>query len=326
MMRHAIFRGGEETVIGTGPVPEPAAGEVLLKVRRTALCGSDNRLWRNGASQIPGHEIFGTVDMPGHPRHGERVCVYIPVYCGHCHSCRAGYTQSCETQSVLIGWNRDGGFAEYVAVPEQCLLPVPDFIEDRLAPLLLDTIGTSAHAVRTVAALQPPERTPRVLVAGAGPVGIGVLIALIDAGYGNVEVHDPNLTRLALAKTLGAADYCDEAGRRYGLIFECSGAHASRNMAITRIAPGGAVALIGENSAPWTIEEGPVFRRKDFHLVRTFYFPIGEHADNVELLRRRHADYSRIVDAEIGIDALPRAYRQFATGELLKPLLTFRDG
>ncbi|MGB7180567.1 MAG: alcohol dehydrogenase catalytic domain-containing protein [Burkholderiaceae bacterium] len=334
--RHAHFAGAQTVEIRRSALPEPQAGEVRLRVRRTALCGSDNRLWRDGANQTPGHEIFGVVEQPGHPADQQRACVYIPVYCGKCPSCRRGVTQSCQTQSTLIGWNRDGGFSEYVLVPEQCLLPVPDSIEDRLAPLLLDTIGTSAHAVRTVKRLMASQRgdSPlsdlRILVTGAGPVGIGTLIALQDIGFEGIEVFDPTPKRMAIALQLGAlaqagANNADESGQRYDCVFECSGAHAARNAAISAVAPDGVVVLIGENSSPWTIEEGPVFRRKDFIMLRSFYFPVSEHRMNVELLERRSDQYRTITDTEFSLDELAQAYVEFARGDTLKPLLTITD-
>ncbi len=91
--------------------------------------------------------------------HGRRCAVYIPLHCDHCAACKRGDTQMCLEVSSLIGWNRPGGYAEYVPVPENCLLPVPDDIEDSLAPLLLDTIGTSGHAVRFVSRVVPPTRS-----------------------------------------------------------------------------------------------------------------------------------------------------------------------
>ncbi|MEZ5741266.1 MAG: alcohol dehydrogenase catalytic domain-containing protein [Burkholderiaceae bacterium] len=324
--RHANFPGDRQVTLSRSILPPSVAGEVRLRVRRTALCGSDNRLWRHGAVQVPGHEIFGVVEQPGHPFDGQRACVYIPVFCGRCGSCSLGLTQSCETQSSLIGWNRDGGFSEYVQVPEQCLLPVPDSIEDGLAPLLLDTIGTSAHAVRSVQRLLSALpggislHDRPVLVAGAGPVGIGVLVALQDIGVPAIDVFDPTPARMAFARALGASDRGSPTGR-YGCIFECSGAHAARDAAIDAVLAGGVIVLIGENASPWTIQEGLVFRRKDFLMLRSFYFPVREHDENVALLARRREAYRRIVDLEVTLDELPQAYPRFANGETLKPLL-----
>lgn len=333
----AAFTGQKDVQIISSPMPQSVAGEVLVKVIHTALCGSDNRLWRDGAEQIPGHEIFGVVEQAGHPRHGARVCVYIPVYCGRCNACSNGHTQSCQTQSVLVGWNRDGGFAEYVQVPEQCLLPVPDKVHDRIAPLLLDTIGTSAHAVRNVQRWLGKLSAKRILITGAGPIGMGVLLALQDAGCNNVVVSDPVPERRRFAEQLaqqtavlvhdpaGPAELPEDAGNPlFDAIFECSGAHAARDLAISAISPGGVVVLIGENNQPWKVNEGPVFRRKDFILLRSFYFQVAEHSDNIDLLMRNVEAYEKIADREITLEQLPQEYKDFVAGLSMKPLLTFR--
>ncbi len=323
--RHARFPGDCVVELTRSPLPDVLTGEVIIRVRRTALCGSDNRLWRDGAKQIPGHEIFGVVEQYGHARDGERVCIYIPVYCGHCSACVRGHTQSCSTESVLVGWNRDGGFAEYVRVPEQCLLSVPNHIEDRLAPLLLDTIGTSAHAVRTVANLLGEFKDQRTLITGAGPIGMGVLIALQDIGCENVTVYDPNPSRSVFAKALGAVLLKDHNNEQFDAIFECSGAHAARDNAISRVAAGGAIVIIGESNTPWAIQEGPVFRRKDFAMLRSFYFPVAEHNDNIALLLRQKDSYEKIADIDITLDELANGYKKFVAGESMKPLLTFSN-
>ena len=322
-MRTTVFKGQGVIVTGEAAEPEVAEGEVLLRVRHTALCGSDIRLWREGASVTPGHEIFGVVDMPGHRLHGTRQVVYIPVHCGECDSCRAGDTQMCLNTSVLVGWNRPGGYAECLAVPETCLLPVPDDIEDRLAPLLLDTIGTSAHGVRFISPLVPPAGDPPVLVMGAGPVGLGVIIALRDTGYRNIQVIDLKPERLALAEKFGAKPCpVDGAGQRFKLIMECSGAHAARDQAIPAILPRGAIVLIGENSKPWTINEDKTFRRKDFYMVRTFYFPKTDHPANCDLLRRKKDSFRILVDAEFGFETFNDGFARFVAGKHVKPLFS----
>jgi threonine dehydrogenase-like Zn-dependent dehydrogenase len=318
----AVHFGGERRIeVSERAEPRPAAGEVLLRVQRTALCGSDLKLWQRGCEQVPGHEIFGVVDQPDHPMHGQRACVYIPVHCGRCDSCRRGDTHLCLAESTLVGWNRDGGYAEALAVPEQCLLPVPDDIDDDLAPLLLDTIGTAAHGLRTVRAWVPPPQA-EVLILGAGPVGLGGLLAAQELGYRRIFVADPRPARLALAVSLGAEPHpVGELSRRFALIVESSGAHAARNQALAIVAPRGAVLLIGENDAPWTIEETRAIRRKDFAMLRSFYFPKTDLAGNIELLRRRRADYRRFVDARCDLDGFAPMFTRFAAGELLKPLL-----
>jgi threonine dehydrogenase-like Zn-dependent dehydrogenase len=323
-MKAAVFHGNKRVTIEDVQVPVAASGEVLLKVARTALCGSDTKLWIKGASYTPGHEIFGVIQQPGHPMHGRRCLVYIPVYCGHCESCARGDTQMCLNESVLVGWNRPGGYAEYLTVPERCLLPVPDDIEDDVAPLLLDTIGTAAHGIRFVRSLVPPSDTGPVLITGAGPVGMGALVALQNMGYEQIYVSDPKEERLRLAESFGARRCAvDDDTRRFKLIVECSGAHAARSRGMEIVAPRGVLILIGENDQPWPVQENKAIRRKDFYMVRTFYFPIADFALNVELLRKEKSRYRRLVDAQFGLDRLPEMFGRFVAGELVKPLLSF---
>lgn len=323
-MRAAVFHGNQQVSIADVERPVAGPGEVLLKVRRTALCGSDTKLWVKGAAFTPGHEIFGVVEQTGHPMDQRRCLVYIPVHCGHCASCKAGDTQMCLTESVLVGWNRPGGYAEYLTVPEQCLLEVPDDIEDDIAPLLLDTIGTAAHGIRFVQPLVPPESTAPVLVTGAGPVGIGALLALRDMGYRDIHVADMKPERLRLAESFGATAHpVGDDSKRFGLIVECSGSHAARSQGMEIVLPRGVLILIGENDAPWPVTENKAIRRKDFYMVRSFYFPKSDFALNIELLRRERSRYQQLVDAQFGLDDLPEMFGRFVAGDLVKPLLSF---
>src|ERR1700692_2278188 len=89
-MAAAVFHGNERITISRFRMPELYTGEVLVLVSRTALCGSDFKLWHKGAEFTAGHEIFGVVEQPGHRMHGRRCAVYIPVHCGRCAGCRRG--------------------------------------------------------------------------------------------------------------------------------------------------------------------------------------------------------------------------------------------
>jgi threonine dehydrogenase-like Zn-dependent dehydrogenase len=324
LMQAAVFHGNKKITISNVDIPVPGPGEVLLRVKRTALCGSDTKLWLKGSDFIPGHEIFGVVDQPNHDKHGKRCLVYIPVHCGKCESCVSGDTQMCIVDSVLVGWNRPGGYAEYLTVPEQCLLEVPDDIEDDIAPLLLDTIGTAAHGIRFVQNLVPPDPSTMVLVTGAGPVGIGAILALLDMGHQNVHISDLNEDRLRLAEKLGANRHpVGSLHKRFNLIVECSGAHAARSQGMEIVMPRGVLILIGESDLPWPVQENKAIRRKDFYMVRTFYFPKSDFPLNIELLRKQKNKYKQLVDAQFGIEQLPEMFGRFAVGEMVKPFLSF---
>lgn len=321
-MRCVSFPGHQAIELIERDWPECGDGEVLLRVRRTALCGSDAKLWRNGAVHTPGHEIFGVVDRPGHALDGARCAVYIPVHCGVCSRCVAGQTHTCERESTLVGWNRAGGYAGAVSVPEQCLLPVPDDIPDDLAPLLLDTIGTAAHALRLVRRVLPPLHQLTALITGAGPVGLGGLIALQDMGVSQVFVTDPRAHRSALATALGAHVHpVGDTSRRFDLVLESSGNLAARNQGLQVVAAQGVMLWVGENDEPWTIVESKPVRRKDFFLVRSFCFPKREHAENIALLRRHRTSYERLVDHVFELAQMPVEYPRFVAGEHIKPLM-----
>lgn len=320
---HAIaFPGQDQTRVIEKPAPTPGPAEVTLQVLRTALCGSDIKLWHKGASFVPGHEIFGVVRQAGHSQDGQRCLVYMPVHCGHCASCEAGDTHLCLSESTLIGWNRDGGYAQALAVPESCLMPVPDDVDDDSAPLLLDTIGTAAHGLRNIAPLLAQPARASVLILGAGPIGLGALIAAQQMGYQHITVAEPRAPRAALAQRLGAR--LAEAGEtqtRYQLVIESSGNLAARNQALTVVLPRGVVLLLGENDNPWVIEETKPIRRKDFFMARSFYFPKGDYAANLALLRARRSDYRSLVDTSCDLAGFATQFARFAAGELIKPLL-----
>lgn len=316
--RAARFHGEGRITVEAAPASASDPGDVRVDVIACALCGSDLRPLRQGWPRTPGHEIVGRVNRPGHALHGKRAVVYIPAFCGRCAQCRAGSTQLCETAS-LVGWQRPGGYADAVEVPGQCLLPVPDDVPDRLAPLLLDTVGTSAHGVRLAARVVSPGPA---LVVGAGPVGLGSLLVLRRMGWGPLRVREPNAYRAGMAASLGAEPVGAEEALAgpVPLVLECSGKDAGRQLALEAVAPGGAVVQLGESDA-WSIRETREVRRKDFFLIRSFYFPIGDYAANLGLLRADRDDYARLVDATAPLEGLQELFAAFARGERLKPLL-----
>ncbi|MFM8766872.1 MAG: alcohol dehydrogenase, partial [Rubrivivax sp.] len=107
----------------------------------------------------------------------------------------------------------------------------------------------------------------------------------------------------------------------FHLVIESSGAHAARNQALEIVWPRGVVLLIGENDAPWTSEEKKPIRRKDFYMVRSFYFPKSDLAANITMLRSRRDDYRRFVDLRFGLEDFADVFPRFAAGQLVKPLL-----
>ena len=176
-------RPGEGLWMQRVPVPEPGADEVLIKVGKSAICGTDVHIWKWdewSASTVPvpmvvGHEFCGRIVECGNAatryRVGQRVAGEGHVVCGACRNCRAGRGHLCRN-TVGVGVHRPGSFAEYVCLPESNVVPLPDAIPDEIAAIL-DPLGNAVHT-----ALSFDLVGEDVLVAGAGPIGImGALVA-----------------------------------------------------------------------------------------------------------------------------------------------------
>ncbi|KXK62802.1 hypothetical protein AWW66_06345 [Micromonospora rosaria] len=311
--------------VDLGPV---APGEVRLRVDVCALCGSDKRLLAAGSPVVPGHEIGGTVVAAGEGVQvpaGTRAIVYIPVYCGTCVRCAAGLTNQCLDLGQLVGWQRDGGFAEHVDVPARCVLPVPDDVPLDVAVLGLDTVGTAAHALRLARRTRDGD-VARALVVGAGPLGLGVVAVAPHLGVGEVHAYDPHPGRLATAVRLGASAAGDlTRENQYDLVVEVSGAAAARETAQRVVTPGGTVVALGESNEPYTMPATPRWRRTDCFTVRSFYFPISEVPENWALLRAVGATLRDTLTHPLPLADLPEAFARFVAGDHVKPCIVTED-
>jgi threonine dehydrogenase-like Zn-dependent dehydrogenase len=319
-MKYAKFLGDRTIRIDSGLGDFETQEGVTLQVLACALCGSDLRPWQKGWPRTPGHEIVARVDDSAHPLSGTRVAVYIPVWCGQCEQCKLGNTHLCcrLPDIELIGWQRSGGYAERLKAPVQCLLPVPDEVPTELAPLLLDTIGTTAHGIRLMRRLV--QHGP-ALVIGAGPIGLGAIVALLHMDFGPVYVTEPVAHRRDVAASLGALPLSpEEINRRFPVVVETSGKDAGRQLGLNQVAPLGVCLQLGEADR-WDVEENRRMRLKDFFYLRSFYFPIGEYQENIDMLLSNVEMYKRLVDDRVPLEGLGDLFHAFSRGERIKPLM-----
>lgn len=190
-------------------IPEPGPNEVLVKVEKTAICGTDLHIynwddWSQRTIQTPlviGHEFVGHIVAMGPGvagyKEGDRISAEGHIVCGHCRNCRAGRPHLCPN-TVGIGVNRNGAFAEYVVVPAANLWPLPDEIPSELAAFF-DPFGNAAHC-----ALSFDLVGEDVLITGAGPIGIIAAGICKHIGARHVVITDINDYRLDLAREMGA--------------------------------------------------------------------------------------------------------------------------
>ncbi|HEX5787720.1 MAG TPA: L-threonine 3-dehydrogenase [Woeseiaceae bacterium] len=190
-------------------MPEVGHNDVLIKVRRSAICGTDIHIyqwddWARSTIRVPlavGHEFSGEIVEVGSEVRGlapgDRVSAEGHITCGVCRNCRAGRRHLC-INTVGVGVNRPGAFAEYVAVPAFNVFKLPEAISDEMAAIL-DPLGNATHT-----ALSFDLVGEDVLITGAGPIGIMAVAIARFAGARHVVITDINDYRLALARRMGA--------------------------------------------------------------------------------------------------------------------------
>lgn len=191
------------------PVPEIGINDVLIKIKKTAICGTDLHIykwddWSQKTIKTPmtiGHEYMGVIVDKGagvkNVKIGDRVTGEGHIACGHCRNCRRGKLHVCEN-TVGIGVNRDGAFAEYLSLPEVNVVHLDDRIPDEIASIM-DPFGNATHT-----ALSFPVLGEDVLITGAGLIGTMATAICKFAGARNIVVTDLSEYRLEIARKMGA--------------------------------------------------------------------------------------------------------------------------
>lgn len=260
------------------PVPHAGPGEVLIAVEKVAICGTDVHIyeWNEWAQrtirppQILGHEFVGRIAAIGDGVSGfsvdERVSGEGHIVCGVCRSCRAGRRHLC-TNTVGVGVNRDGCFAEYLVIPATNVWHVADSVSSRVAAIF-DPFGNATHATLSFDLVGED-----VLITGAGPIGIMSVAIARHVGARNIVISDVNDYRLALAAQMGATrtvnvkhETIAEAMHELGMVgfdvgLEMSGNGEAFETMLESMYHGGRIALLGIAPGPVRIDwDEVVFR------------------------------------------------------------------
>jgi threonine 3-dehydrogenase len=257
-------------------VPEPVCGhnDLRIRIRKTAICGTDTHIfnwdaWSRSTIRVPmviGHEYVGEVVEVGQEvggfKVGDRVTGEGHITCGYCRNCRAGRRHLCRN-TVGVGVNRQGCFAEYLVIPAFNAYRLPDAVSDDLASIF-DPFGNAVHT-----ALSCDLVAEDVLITGAGPIGIMAVAVARHCGARHVVITDVNEYRLALARRMGATlainvnersleSVMQELGMTEGfdLGLEMSGVPSAFRAMLETMNHGGRVAVLGippaEMSLDWS--------------------------------------------------------------------------
>ena len=286
IMKAWVLQGIDSLVLKEVPVPALGSGEVLVAVRAAGICGSDiPRVYRTGAHRhplIPGHEFSGEVVELGENVDrswlGKRVGVFPLIPCRSCEPCRRKQYEMCRNYDYL-GSRRDGGFAEYVAVPVWNLLALPQSVSYEEAAML-EPMAVAVHAMRRMlsesdiwisengkragfageAEAEKKAGNISVAVCGLGTIGLLLLMFLKEAGVREVYAVGNKDFQKEMAKKLGVTEefYCDSRrqdqhqwlmertdGRGVDQYYECVGKSETYELAVDGTAPAGRVVLVG---------------------------------------------------------------------------------
>ncbi|HEY0790353.1 MAG TPA: zinc-binding dehydrogenase, partial [Chthoniobacterales bacterium] len=313
------------------PDPVPGFGEVLIKMRASALCRSDMSIYYGKpvlASEaaktglvVPGHEPAGEVVEVGAGadgiRVGDRVAVYLAIGCGRCQWCHSGFRMLCP-EFKCLGFDVDGGDADYLVAPAVNSLKLPEELSFEAGAVMTDMIGTQYSAQKRLGV----SGATTLAVFGLGPMGAaGVLIG--KARGARVVAVDVLDDRLAMAKTLGADEMINSgaqnaterlreltSGVGVDVAIDCSGNPKAQNAALDSARRFGSVAFVGESSST-TINPSDQLIRKQLQVIGAWYFPLSEFEEIARFVVERHVPVEKMITHRFSLDQAAEAFRMF---------------
>jgi 2-desacetyl-2-hydroxyethyl bacteriochlorophyllide A dehydrogenase len=332
-MRVGLITGKQALELREFPTPSPEPGKAVVEIACCGICGTDVHAYMHGGPYTPaicGHEWAGTVSACGAGvegvREGDRVAIGIAPACGRCALCRAGAASQClAALTSMLGLDPmappHGGFAPAIAVNAARLYRLRPQIDD-VEAALLEPATVVTHALRRT----PVGVGESVVVLGAGPIGLLALQLVKVAGAGSVVVIEPEPSRAALARSLGATEVlapdlaelderlrtsCGPAGP--DLVLECAGVPSTIQRSVELVRRGGRVALLGLAATPATIQPA-AWLGKEVTLTASLGYTHEEFEITQELASDGRLRLAPLVTDTVGLDGL-----EDALGQLMKP-------
>lgn len=333
-MKAVVYRKDKGLVYEEIPDYQIADDEVLVKVANTGFCGSDHSLVAGGHLAdgcILGHEISAVIVEKGAqaqgPPVGTRVCIR-PTYCGACLNCRSGRPHLCRVHRRTTGiGDLPGGFAEYVKVYAQMLIPVPEGVDSRNAALA-ETFAAALHGIRCTS-----DRKGSALVMGGGPIGLCTVRLLKILGYGPIVLYEPVHAKRDIALLYGADHVFDPlekdadqqamavAPGGFNKALECSGVKQNIDRAILLAADNGEICIVSMIFSPLEIAAPFLINLKEIRLTAS---NSNTHEENIQCLAwmaEGKLDARPLISDYNVLARLPEIYRErIDTGLAIKAL------
>ena len=316
-----LVQPGQPLELREVPIPPPGPRDVLVRVRAAGICHSDAH-YRAGKSSVHplpltlGHEVSGLVEQVGREvknhRPGDRVCIHYLATCGECGFCRDNNEQFCP-DGQMIGKYRDGGYAEFILVPERSVFPLPDAIPFPQGAIMMCSSATSLHAL-SKARLCEGET---VAVFGVGGLGVSAIQLAKAFGARIVFAVDINPRKLELAKRFGAVPVnADETepvavirdltkGRGVDVALELIGLPLTMQQAIRSLGVKGRAALVGITDKTFPVAPYHEIINKEAEIVGVSDHLAQEIPLLTDLVATRKLDLLSVVTRSVPLEAQP---------------------
>lgn len=346
MMRGVILPGNSSVEFKDIPIPEPQHGQVLVKIRASAICGSDIRaIYRahigEGAERytpgmIAGHEPCGDIAEVGPGcqalKVGDRVSVYHISGCGVCEDCRHGYQISCSSPArAAYGWQRHGGHAPYMLADERDCIPLPPSVTYIDGALVACGVGTAWEALTRIGV----NGGDALLVTGLGPVGMGVAMLGRALGANKIIGMEPSPVRRKMALELGMVDEALDAddkalsrikdltrGKGCEASVDCSGSAPGRLLALKATRQWGRVAFVGEGGKV-EFDVSPLLIHPQITLYGSWVTSLKHMGDLLERLDRWGVHPEKMCTTRLPLSEAARGYQMADKGEAAKVCFVF---
>ncbi|HWF56318.1 MAG TPA: NAD(P)-dependent alcohol dehydrogenase [Solirubrobacteraceae bacterium] len=309
--RAAVLVSPGEIAIERRPVPTPAPREVLVGVTSVGVCGSDVHWYEHGrigdlvarSPLVLGHECAGRIaaiggDVTKHAV-GDRVCLEPGVPCGRCRECRAGRYNLCVDVAFFATPPIDGAFADFVTIHEDFAFALPDGMSDDVGALM-EPLSVGIWACRKAGI----TAGDRVLVTGAGPIGLLAMQVSQAFGATDVTVSDVNEHRLSAAERMGATHVLragHDAPGEVDAVIECSGNPAALVAGIEALRPAGTAVLVGMGPKPAAEIPLSLVQSRELWLTGTFRYA-NTYPAAIQLAATGRVDVAALITGHYGLD------------------------
>jgi threonine dehydrogenase-like Zn-dependent dehydrogenase len=301
------------------PIPEPIAGEALVRVLQAGICNTDLELLRGyyPYAGVLGHEFVGVVETGPEHLLGKRVVGEINATCGHCRFCLSNNSTHCENRTVLGIVNRDGAFADYLCLPERNLYPVPESVSTDAA-----TFTEPLAAALEIQQQVPLQSSDRVLVIGDGKLGqlVAQTLALTECDLLAVGRHPEKLANLdAKGIKTGFADAVQD--RTFDVSVECTGNPEGFAIALRALRPRGTLVLKSTYAGQLSIDASALVVDE----ITLIGSRCGPFPDALKLLAEHKIDVLPLIQARYPLSEGLNAFAHAQRKGVLKVLLAIGD-